>query len=262
MEEVYFRISECLKDGTSAVVATVVESLGSSPRKAGSKMLVLPGGEIVGTIGGGKMELRVTEEALRVMETGEPNILEFDLTDESVGICGGHTKVFLEPLLHKPSLVVVGGGHIGYFLARYGGDLGFRVTVVDDREEFLTAERFPGMDRVQVQDYGNIPEEYRSGQDRYAVIMTRGHDSDRACLRAFLKEKLHYLGMVGSRKKIARIFKALREEGVSEEKLSTVKTPIGLNLGGESPAEIAFSIAAEILAHRHGAGDIHPLSKA
>jgi xanthine dehydrogenase accessory factor len=261
MIEVYHKIVQCLEEGIPAVIATVVESEGSSPRKAGSKMCILRDGHITGTIGGGKMEKKVMEEAIALMGTGETRVLQFQLTDESVGICGGATKIFLEDLHHRPSLVIIGGGHIAHYLAGFAKAVGFRVTVIDDRRDFLTEDRFPGIDRVYLPDYRRIPDKYREGKNRYTVIMTRGHDIDRTCLKAFLGRELRYVGMVGSRKKIARIFDQLRNEGVNEAHLAAVRTPVGLNLGGDTPGEIALSIAAELLAEHHDVRKIAPISR-
>jgi xanthine dehydrogenase accessory factor len=178
--------------------------------------------------------------------------LSDDFAQESGLICGGQMDVYIEPIEPSPDLYIIGAGHVGFHLARLAVDVGFRVHVVDDREKFASAERFPGAAEVVADDIpawiarANLPAQ------AYAMIVTRGHTNDLEALRALAPRGLRYLGLIGSRAKVARIYEALREGGTADALLERVHAPIGLDIGAVTPQEIAVSILAELIAVKHG----------
>jgi xanthine dehydrogenase accessory factor len=221
-------------------------------------MLVYSDGKTSGTVGGGLLEAKVREEALRCISDKKPRLLEFALDDESadsIGVlCGGKVKVFIEPIQGASTLYVFGGGHIALPLVQFAKALEFAVVVVDDRPEFANKERFPLADEVKVGDFSQVAKSIDFRESDCVVIITRGHEHDEEVLKECLsKEKPPgYVGMIGSKEKIARTFSHLREQGVSEQLVAKVKAPIGLDIGARTPAEIATSIMAEIVAHKYG----------
>lgn len=235
---------------------TVVCAQGSTPQRAGAKMLVWPDGRTVGTIGGGCYENDAFWKAREAIASGRPSLVHYELNDdfaqENGLICGGRMDVHIDPLAPSPRLYIVGAGHVGYHLARVAGEAGFHVHVVDDREKFASAERFPGAE-ITVTPIA----EWLAGADlpptAYVALVTRGHQHDLDAVRALAPRDFKYLGLIGSRAKIARIFHALREEGMAGDRLDRLRAPIGLDIGAVTPAEIAISILAELIAVRRGA---------
>jgi xanthine dehydrogenase accessory factor len=235
---------------------TIVRANGSTPQRTGAKMLVFADGRTVGTIGGGCYESDAIGRAREVIATGKPALAKYDLNDDFVEesglICGGQMDIYIDPVLPAPRLYIVGGGHVGWHLARVAIDAGFRIHVVDDREKFANAERFPMADSLAVEDIGDWLRRADLPSSAYVVIVTRGHTHDYEAMRALATRDLRYLGLIGSRAKIARIFDALRAERLPEPCLERVPAPSGLDIGAVSPAEIAISILAELIAVRHG----------
>ena len=256
--DIFEEIVRIKREGTEAALATVVSGDKGSPGKSGFRMLVYPNGKISGTVGGGLLEAKVREEALQCIVDKKPKLLEFALDQESADglgvLCGGKVKVFVEPIQTAPTVYVFGGGHIAIPLVQFAKTLDFAVVVVDDRPEFANKDRFPLADEVRVGDFIEVTNAIDFHENDCVVIITRGHEHDEAVLKECLsKRKLPaYVGMIGSREKIARTFSHLRERGLSEQLLTKVKAPIGLDIGAQSPAEIAISIMAEIVAQRHG----------
>jgi xanthine dehydrogenase accessory factor len=219
-------------------------------------MLVWPDGRTVGTIGGGCYENDAFWKAREAIASGRPSLVHYELNDdfaqENGLICGGRMDVHIDPLAPSPRLYIIGAGHVGFHLARVAADAGFRIQVVDDREKFANADRFPGADIV----VEAIPEWLRRAElpaAAYIVIVTRGHQNDLEAVRVLAPRDCKYLGLIGSRAKVVRIFDVLREEGMPPECLERVRAPIGLEIGAVTPAEIAISILAELIAVRRGA---------
>ena len=245
-----------LERGEPAALVTIVRSNGSTPQRAGAKMLVFADGRIVGTIGGGCYENDAIARAREAIATGKPALVKFDLNDDFVQesglICGGQMEVYIDPIAPAPALYIIGAGHVGWHLARAAADAGFRIHVVDDREKFANAERFPAAETIEVDDIGAWLHRADLPATAYAVVVTRGHTHDFEALRALAARDLRYIGLIGSRAKVARIFEALEAEGMPLECLARVHAPIGLDIGAITPAEIAISILAELIAIRHG----------
>jgi xanthine dehydrogenase accessory factor len=219
-------------------------------------MVVFADGRMVGTIGGGCYENDAFWKAREVLRTHEPRIVRYELTDdfaeESGLICGGQMEVYIEPVEPAPRLYVVGAGHVGLHLARLAQGTGFRVHVLDDREKFANRERFPDADEVTVEDIPAWLHRAELPANTYAVIVTRGHRHDLDALRALAARDLRYVGLIGSRAKVKRIYDALLQEAMPPECLARVHAPIGLDIGAVSPEEIAVSILAELIAVRRG----------
>ncbi len=250
MQGVYQEIVKILSEGGSAALATIVSTRGSTPRREGAKMLINADGSVIGSIGGGGVELKVCQEAAQVMKEGKPKLLHFELTEKQVEagmICGGDMEVFIEPILSQPTLYLFGAGHISIPLAQMGKFLGFRVVVIDDRAEYANPQRFPQADIVLAEDFEKVFRELKIDKSGYMVIATRGHSFDEIVLQWALGTGAKYIGMMGSRNKIEAIFSHLSSKGISEEALTRVNTPIGLEIGAETPEEIAISILAQII---------------
>jgi xanthine dehydrogenase accessory factor len=242
--------------GERAALVTVVATEGSTPQKAGARMLVHADGRIVGTIGGGCLEAEMTWRAREAIEGGRPRLVSYDLTPEQAGedglVCGGRMQVFIEPIEGTPVLCLFGAGHVAQPLARMAKACGFRVELADDRVKFANPERFPEADLIVVDPFAAAAEKMTLGANSYAVVVTRGHKGDGEALRAVLGRGLRFVGLLGSRPKVVHLFAALREQGVAPAELATVHAPLGLEIGAQTPAEIAVSILAEMIAVRRG----------
>lgn len=257
-DKIYQEILRLRSEGRTAALATVIRAVGSTPGKTLFKMLVFPNGEILGTVGGGTFEAKVISEALDMINSQEPKLFDFKLlqcdgviTDDQP-ICGGTMEVLIEPIIVKPTLYIMGAGHVGQALAKIGKTIGFRVVVVDDREEFANREKFPDADEIRVLDFDKVADEIKVNQSSYIVIVTRGHQHDKKVLEAFIRSKAKYIGMIGSKRKVKEVFQSLLDDGIEKELLDRVYAPIGLDIGAQTPSEIVVSIMAEIIAHKYG----------
>jgi len=253
--EIHEEIARLHRDGAGGVVATVVSVGGSTPRSAGAKMLVYVDGRTLGSVGGGVVESQTIDRALSLLDGGGPCLLSFDLDEGTELACGGKMQIFLEPIAATPGLIVLGGGHVGLSVARVARDAGFRVTVVDDRAEMVSEERFPFADRRLAGGTALLGSDLRVDETSIVVVVTRGHRYDREWVRVLLPLKPFYLGMIGSDQKVRGTFDQLVEEGVPRESLGGIHAPIGIDIGAETPEEIAVSILAEVIAIRHGVTD-------
>ncbi len=256
MEEVFAALQNALERGEDASLVTIVSARGSTPQRVGAKMLVFADGRTVGTIGGGCYENDAFWKAREVLQTRRPRMVKYDLTDdfaeESGLICGGQMEVFIEPIEPAPRLYVIGAGHVGVHLARLAAETGFKVHVLDDREKFANRDRFPDAREVIVEDIPTWLSHAEIPSSAYVVVVTRGHRHDLDALRAIASRELRYVGLIGSRAKVARIFDALVAESMPAESLRRVHAPIGLDIGAVTPEEIAVSILAELIAVRRG----------
>lgn len=255
-QEVFSALSEALNRGEEVALVTIVSSTGSTPQRVGAKMLVYADGRTVGTIGGGCYENDAFGKAREAILTRKPITLKFELNDdfaqETGLVCGGQMEVFIEPVEPSPELFVFGAGHVGYSVGKMAHETGFKVHVIDDREKFANSERFgEGID-VIVDHIPTWIESHVLPPTSYVVVVTRGHTHDLDAMRALAQSPLRYLGLIGSKAKVKRIFDALIEEGMPAAKLSGIHAPIGLDIGAITPQEIAVSILAELIAVKHG----------
>src|SRR6185295_2941772 len=254
--EVFAAVADALERGEPAALVTIVSTTGSTPQRVGAKMLVFRDGRTVGTIGGGCYENDAFGKARLAIDTRAPQLVHYELSDdfaqETGLICGGQMDVYIEPIEPSPELYIVGAGHVGFHLARIAQEVGFRVHVADDREKFANAERFPTAAEIVVDDIPSWIARAHIPAHAYVVIVTRGHTNDLEALRALAPRDLRYLGLIGSRAKVARIYDQLLADQISPETLTHVHAPIGLDIGAVTPQEIAVSIRAELIAGKHG----------
>jgi len=379
VRELFQELLQRLEQGETVAMATVVKRRGSVPREVGAKMLVLRGGKISGTVGGGCGEAEVWRSALNVIDTRRPSMVSVDLTEEiameSEGVCGGifdvfvqpwfnadvseseqpsmqdyahaicealqgeqacvlatviaaggawrpaigqhmlihengptlgslalpdapaklteqivqaaqnailagkphvetigegrriktgtgtWAEIFIEPFIPPPVLLIAGAGHIAAPLAALGSLMNFSVSVTDDRASFASRERFPAAKQILVGDIEAILRSYPITPRTHIVLVTRAHAHDVHGLRAVIDSPAAYIGMIGSQRRVWAVFKLLHDEGIAAEKLARVRAPIGLDLGGSTPEEIALSIMSEIILLRHH-GSGQPMSDA
>jgi len=236
--------TQCASEGKVAALVTVTAISGSSPATPGQMIAVLADGTTNGTIGGGASEHKVITRAVNAIANGE-NVFKLCIEHSEIGMtCGGSMNVFGNIIGNQPNLHIFGGGHISQCLAKVAKQVGFNISIIEDRDEF--SEHFDSANYIVCR-----PEEYESKisttKADYAVICTRGHSTDADALRYCLKKDFKYIGMIGSKKKVSEIHAKLLSEGFDETKLNNVYAPIGLDIAGASPEEIAVSIIAEIL---------------
>jgi xanthine dehydrogenase accessory factor len=255
-EEVFAAVVDALDRGEAAALVTIVATHGSTPQRVGAKMLVFSDGRTVGTIGGGCYENDAFWKAREAITARQPQLVRYELSDdfaqETGLICGGQMDVYIEPIEPSPELYVIGAGHVGTYLAQLAQEVGFHVHVVDDREKFANRERFPAATEVVTEDIPSWLARTTFPTHAYVVIVTRGHTNDLEALRGLAPRELRYLGLIGSRAKVARIYDALGNDGMAPEHLNRVHAPIGLDIGAVTPQEIAVSILAELIAVKHG----------
>jgi xanthine dehydrogenase accessory factor len=254
--DIFEEIVRMRRAGQRGAIATIVHTNGSIPSYESSRMLVRDDGTIVGTVGGGCVEAEVWAAAKEVIRSEEPRKMTFNLNHEAgydTGlICGGTLEIFVEPMLPQPMLYVFGGGHISGAVAKIASLAGFGITIVDDREAFANAERFP-MAGELFTSYEEAFEKIRPNASSYLLIVTRGHKDDMRVLAWAVETQARYIGMIGSKRKVISVYKALEKEGFAANKFDRVHAPVGLDIGALSPEEIAISIAAELIAVRRNA---------
>jgi xanthine dehydrogenase accessory factor len=252
---IYNEIQASLQRAERVGIATVVKTIGAAPCGIGTKMLVRADGTRSGSFSGPKVDGQVADEVLQAMQEGRSYLTHVHLDadqGEAVGSCGATLEVFIEVLRPEPRLIIAGAGYVAQALARLASRLDFRIVVVDDRRDLADPHAFG--DKVQL-TFGDIPQTIRElepDESSWVVVVTRGHHLDKDALQAAIESRAAYVGMIGSPNKVKHIFKDLLKEGISRERLAQVHAPIGLDLGAETPDEIALSIAAEMVMLRRG----------
>ncbi|MBI5496680.1 MAG: XdhC family protein [Deltaproteobacteria bacterium] len=246
----YDELAALERTGTPAVVVTVVDCRGSTPRKPGARMVWLSSGETRGTVGGGAVEHAAVAACPDVLRAGEPRFVEVKLGQELGMCCGGVMRLYLEPLLPRPAFILLGGGHVALACARVMAPLGFDVHVADERAGFATLERFPSavslVDGTAEADLARLPFSERA----YVLVCTHDHALDQALVERCLRRPAHWLGLIASRRKALRTRERCRHKGFTPEDLRRLHSPVGLDLGAQTPEEIAVAIAAEAVALR------------
>lgn len=243
MSSTILALSQSIEKKESAALVTVIEAKGASPAKIGAQLVLFQNGMTIGTVGGGKLESSILADARRDLAEQKCGLHHYQLTEEgqdSIGtLCGGEVTVFVQTYFPPPQLVIVGGGHIGRPLKVMGEAAGFDVVVVDVTPGY---ETFPELEQVNL------------NSDSYVVLITTDHISDEAAMRVALKTLSPYIGMIGSVAKCKTILAHLKSDGITDQDLERVYAPIGLDLGGTSPREIAVAILAEVVACRQKNG--------
>ena len=247
-------LADAIRAGEPVVLATVVRTSRSVPRRAGSKMLIYADGRTVGTGGGGEMEHRVTLEAAAALAGGKPRLVEYSLVDPSdgdPGVCGGNVDIYLEPYMPKPTLFLIGAGHVGRAVASLGDWLGFDIVVWDDRADMVDE-----IEHAATSLSGAIAEAIEAhpiGEDTSVVVVTRNVALDLEILPLVLASPARYIGLMGSNRRWEATRAGLAQAGVAQAELDRVQTPIGVEIQAETPEEIAVSIMAAVIADRRGA---------
>ncbi len=264
--DIYDEIVRLRKLGQKCAVATIVQVNGSIPSYESAKMLVREDGSLVGTIGGGCVEAEVWNAAREVIETEKPRHLTFSLGQDAAYdnglICGGQLNIFVEPVTPQPRAYIFGGGHVSKSISKIASMAGFSTVVVDDREAFANADRFPEADATYAEPYELVFPKLPVTSSSYLIIVTRGHRDDMRVLRWAVTTEARYIAMIGSKRKTISVVHELEKEGFSREMFSKVFAPMGLEIGAETPEEIAVSVVAEMIALRRAPeADWRALSK-
>ncbi len=243
------KVALLTRQNETFALATIIESMGATPRHVG-KMIVYRDGSIEGTVGGGLSEHYIIEDSVKAIQNGQSKIVEYKLNNQAKDgidmICGGTLRVFIEVYTNRPELVLVGAGHLGFALAKLADYLEYPYCIVDDRVGYCTKERFPNATNLFVnEDIGEALRAANLNEKSYVVIVTK--DCDDLALKTALQFPCAYFGMVASKRKVITIFEKLKSEGVTQEQLEQIHTPIGLKIGAETTEEIAISIIGEII---------------
>jgi xanthine dehydrogenase accessory factor len=247
VENILFKIAEIKNTGKKAAFCIIVETKGSSPLKAGSKMLVFEDGDIEGTIGGGSLEFKVIDDARKVIAQNHPEKFIYNLEEDLSMHCGGTAEVYIEPIVPNLNLYIFGAGHIGRALEKYAFDFGFQICLVDHRNEMMDARDIPGVKLIHDENI-KTTQDISFNENDFIVIVTPKHAYDEEVLAICAKKTFAYLGMIGSARKVALARKRLMEQKIlTERELEKVDMPIGIKFNAQTPEEIAISILAKLI---------------
>ncbi len=247
MKDILLEAAELIRLNKPAAMCTVVQTEGSSPRKSGTRMIVLFDKTIIGTIGGGSVEHESMKRALEVIKTGKPILYNYNLKDDLQMECGGAMQVYIEALANKPNLYIFGAGHVGKALSNLAVNFGFQITVIDERDNI-----FDDFDTNLLNVYNGDFTEFINTADfnnkTFIVIMTHEHKYDFDVLSKLCNKPHKYLGMIGSKTKVSQAKNQLIEKKIlSEDKINEIDMPIGIRIKCETPEEIAVSIIAKLI---------------
>lgn len=250
------KLQELITRNVQFWTATVIKSDGHTPAKPGMKMIIETDGNISGTIGGGDVEKKVVDY---IMDNRPENslLLEYNLgtetetPEDTTMICGGSQSVFIEPNNIKPLLYIIGGGHCGKALSDIAFKTGFSVKILDNREDLSKIIQNSNAD-INIINYDNIEKHILLADNIYIVIVTHSHQFDEFVLEKLIDKKYRYLGMMGSRQKVRKVFDNMIKKGFKKDLVKKVFSPIGFDIGSHTPEEIAVSVIAQIIAVRYG----------
>lgn len=251
----YGEIAAALARGEAGALLTVVKIYGAAPCAPGTKLFVRDDGSVLGTFGGRQTDARARADGLQALASGQTGLLTYHLDPEggeSVGSCGATLEIFVEPVRPEPRLILAGSGYVAQALTRLATSIGWRVSLLDDRSEFVQSAALPDNVTLTVGDIPELLPTLAPDAMTALVIVTRGHKVDQEALETALTTAAGYVGMIGSPSKVRTIFRKLLRKGVTPEALERVHAPVGLDLGAKTPDEIALSIAAELLMWRRG----------
>ena len=247
MSDIYSKIADLAASGKQAALCIITETSGSTPRKAGSKMIVLEDKNIIGSIGGGNVEIKVIEDAVSVIGNGKPAKLSYDLEAGAEMVCGGKVEIYIEPVYPHKHLLVLGAGHVGGAVARFASSLGFRLSIIDDRPEIINKLNIENAELI-CGDYLASVRDFRFSENTFIVITTPSHAYDEELTAYCAKQPHAYLGMIGSKKKVEKARLRFKEEfSLSEEEINNIDMPIGIKFNAQTPEEIAVSIIAKLI---------------
>jgi xanthine dehydrogenase accessory factor len=264
--DIYDEIVRLRRAGQKCALATIVQVNGSIPSYESAKLLVREDGSMLGTIGGGCVEAEVWTAAREVIETEKPRHLTFSLGQDAAYdnglICGGQLNIFVEPVIPQPRAFIFGGGHVSKSISKVANLAGFATIIVDDREAFANKERFPEAEETYADEYEAVFPKLEVTSSSYLVIVTRGHRDDMRVLRWAVQTPAKYIAMIGSKRKTISVIRELEKEGFARSLFEKIFAPMGLEIGAESPEEIAISVVAEMIAVRRSPdADWRSLSK-
>ncbi len=247
--EILQKLLQASQQGKRYAFATIIEStLKGTPQKTGAKMVVFEDGTIFGTIGGGRYEKAAQLECQKAIKQQKPTTVTYSyFGQKGQSVCGGQIKVFIEPFTGQKHLIICGGGHIGLPLSVLGKMLNFRVTIIDNRKEFANKKRFGHVDKVMEGAYGTAISKIKINSDTLIMIVTQGNEFDFECLKAVINTQAGYIGVISSLAKRIKFFKRLKEEGIKSNLFNKVNIPAGIDIGAQTPGEIALAIMAEII---------------
>jgi xanthine dehydrogenase accessory factor len=255
MQDIFQKIAETQRKGIDVALCIIVNTKGSTPRESGAKMLVYPDGKIYGTIGGGDLEKNVIVHALEVLESKVPSVFKHDLLHQHNMCCGGSVEIYIEPIMKKNKLYIFGAGHTGLALAKYAVNFNFEVVLIDDRKEYMDEVMTEGINKLNLHYEQALPL-LPFDENTFITIMTYSHPYDRDILAYCLKKPFAYLGMIGSKRKVAMTKKMFSQSGIGTmEELEKVDMPMGIEIGAEDPEEIAISILSKLIAIKNKVGE-------
>jgi len=248
-QELFLKAISAYNKGQKYAFATLIEAtLKGTPRKSGAKMLVLENGTSFGTIGGGRNEKAAQKECLIAIKSGQPALVTYDyFGKEGQSVCGGRIKVFIEPFSPNKHFVICGAGHIALPLSIIAKMLNFKVSIIDSRRSYANKIRFPHADRILYGDHVKQLSKIKIDPNTYIMIVTHGNEYDFLCLEKIIKSDAGYIGVISSKAKRIKFFKRLKLQKISDNLLKRIKIPAGIDIGAQTPEEIAVSIASEII---------------
>jgi len=247
--ELLIKAYHAAQKGQSYACATVVESTTKgTPRKSGAKMVVLEDGALFGTIGGGRNEKSAQKECLKAIKTGKTHLVTYDyFGEQGQSVCGGQIKVFIEPFVNKAHFIICGAGHIALPLSVIGKMLNYKVTIIDNRKAFANKRKFPHVNRILVGKHTQLLKKIVIDTNTFIMIVTQGNEYDFICLKEVVQSEAGYIGVISSKAKQIKFFRRLKEQGIPENILKKISIPAGIDIGAQTPEEIAVSIAAELI---------------
>lgn len=253
MDPVIQKAFAAAQKGQSYAFATIIEStLKGTPRKSGAKMVVLADGTIAGTIGGGRNEQAAIAECKAAIKSGRPTTVTYNYFGrEGESVCGGQIKIFIEPFAKKKHFIICGAGHIALPLSVLSKMLNFKTTIIDNRKAYAHRKRFPHVDQIILSPHAPGLAKLEITPDTYIMIVTQGNEFDFECLKAVIRSKAGYIGVISSKAKRVKFFNRLKQAGINAKFLQRIKIPAGLDIGAQTPEEIAVSITAEIIAQQN-----------
>jgi len=262
-QEIFKKINELLDENIEFALLTITKATANSPGRLGFKMLVLKDGTTFGTVGGGELEFQATKEALSSIKEKKSKTIEYNLTPDLKMACGGRVELFIEYFEATKKAYLFGGGHMGVDLTPILASLGFRVIVIDNREDYAKSSRFLNVSEVINADYLEYAENFKPSESDAVVIFTHGHTYDYDILDILCRRNIDvkYIGVIGAKNKINMIKKKISSSGYGNDLIDRVYAPIGLNIATKTTPEISVAIAAEIVAVYNGVKDIKFMSR-